>query len=331
MAKKKNTDLVLDSSSGDGAAGEPQVAASEVVDAVVLDEASGPVLHRDLSDIAVTDLGDIVINRTKRGTSPFVPIVKTPTYSQNSGTLSGYSVEIKDDVSETGYRHVGTVSKNYLLLSNEEVRELAIEIAMQSGLPFQESRIFWDGSRFLHVIDFEGSESVGDGDDVGLGLVTQSSYDKTWRYSCQLMGRRFVCDNGLISGEFFGRVAFKHLAAEGDPKEHAWQDVVRQGLSVIDRAPEDLHHFAESLRRLRACEMTDARLREAWNLFPAIGDGIKGQVMSRYVGHEEPTMFGLLQAATNVTWHREKQTASDYANNDAMTTALLRYAKETLA
>ena len=52
------------------------------------------------------------------------------------------------------------MSKNYLLLSNEEVRDLAIEIAVQSGLPFKESRIFWDGSRFCHIIDFEETEEV---------------------------------------------------------------------------------------------------------------------------------------------------------------------------
>ena len=27
------------------------------------------------------------------------------------------------------------------------------------------------------------------------------------------MGKRFVCDNGAISGEFFARVSFKHLAS----------------------------------------------------------------------------------------------------------------------
>ena len=114
------------------------------------------------------------------------------------------------------------MSRNYLLLSNEEVRELAVEIAMQSGLPFKESRIFWDGARFCHIVDFLGddaSEAVEPGDDVGLSLITRSSYDKSWRYETALMGRRFVCDNGAISGEFFARVSFKHLAPGGHAGE----------------------------------------------------------------------------------------------------------------
>ena len=145
------------------------------LDAIALDESAGPVYHRDLSDIEVTEIDGITINRTKRKVAPFVPIVKTPTYSENSGNHTGYAVEIEDPDSPTGFKHVGNVSAGYLLLTNEEVRALAVEIAMQSGLPFKESRIFWDGARFCHVIDFLETEEVEAGDEVGLSLITRSS------------------------------------------------------------------------------------------------------------------------------------------------------------
>ena len=322
--------------------GDPVVSGDGSTDAVVLAESTGEVSHRDLSDIAVTELDGITINRTKTGVSPFVPILKTPTYSQNSGTLSGYAVEIEDPVSPTGYRHVGNVSKNYLLLSNEEVRELACEIAIQSGIAFKESRIFWDGARFGHVVDFLETEHVEDGDEVGLSLITRSSYDKSWRYECALMGKRFVCDNGAISGEFFARVSFKHLAPTGPsgrvgadadegPKEEAWKEVVRQGLTVIDRAPDDLHRFVQGLRLLKGAPMTDGHLREVWRTIPTIGDSVKGQIVSRYVAHEEPTLYGLFNAGTNVFSHRAKMTAADFSNNDAFSTGLLSYAFEHLS
>ncbi len=300
---------------------------------VRLDDSLGLVSHRDIGHIAVTDIDGITINRTKTGISPFVPILKTPTYSQNSGTPSGFAVEIEDPSAPTGYRHVGSVSQNYLLLSNEEVRDLAVEIAFQSGMPFKESRIFWDGARFCHIIDFTGvSESVAPGDDVGLSLITRSSYDKSWRYECALMGKRFVCDNGAISGEFFARVSFKHVmppssaASAADPKDDSWRGIVRQGMSVIDRAPEDLHGFVRGLRAMKAARMTDGRLREIWRALPGLGDGVKGQILSQYVAHEEPTVFGLFNAGTSVFSHREKMTAADFANNDEFTTALLSLA-----
>ena len=303
-------------------------------DAIVLAEATGEISHQDIGQIAVTDIDGITINRTKTGISPFVPITKTPAYSQNSGTLSGYAVEIEDPSSPTGYTHVGNVSRNYLLLSNEEVRNLAVEIAVQSGIPFRESRIFWDGSRFCHIIDFTEYESVSDGDEIGLSLITRSSYDKTWKYDCALMGKRFLCDNGAISGEFFARVSFKHLSMPNGaevPQEYAWKQIVRDGMTVIDRAPDDLSRFVENLRLLRSASMTDDHLRRVWKALPTIGDGIKGQVLSRYVEREEPTLYGLFNAGTAVFSHRgDKTTAADFANNDAFTTALLGYASEHL-
>jgi hypothetical protein len=297
---------------------------------VALDAREGTVLHRDVPAIAATD--GITINRTKSGISPFVPIVKTPTHSSNSGTLAGYSVEIEDPDADTGYRHVGNVSQNYLLLPNEEVRALAIDIARGSGLGFEETRIFWDGARFAHVIDFVGvEEEVSEGDGVGLSLVTRNSYDKSWRFDCQLMGKRFLCDNGVLSGEFFARVAFKHLTGNsgGDDGE-GWERMVHEGMAVLGHAHENLAEFVRGLRLLKAAPLTDARLRDVWKLYPTVGDSIKGQILSRYVEHEEPTLYGLFNAGTNVFWHREKMTSADFANNDLFTTRLLEYAFENL-
>ena len=42
-----------------------------------------------------------------------------------------------------------------------------------------------------------------------------------------------------------------------------------------------------------------------------------------YVEHEEPSLYGLLNAGTNVLWHRRAMTAADFQNNDAFTTGLL--------
>ena len=52
--------------------------------------------------------------------------------------------------------------------------------------------------------------------------------------------------------------------------------------------------------------------------------------MSRYVEHEEPTLFGLFNAGTCVFSHREKLTAADFANNDVFSSAMLGYAFEHL-
>ena len=290
--------------------------------------------HKDLGQVAANQIVDglPVINRTRNLLDPFSRIVKTPCFSENSGQHTGYAIEIEDPDAETGYRHLGNVSEKYLLMTNAEVRAVGLEIAESSGIPFTESRGFFDGGRFAWVCDFgpEVAQDVGvagEPDPVGLSLVLRTSYDQSWRFEAALMGKRFLCDNGLLSGEFFARVSFKHTTGS---QSEDWREVVRQGLRLVHRAPADLSRFCQGLRRLRQAQTSDKRLREALGLFPQFGDAAVGKIMRRYAEHEEPSLYGLLNAGTNVFWHNPKQTAADWGHNEAIVTGLVQYAHERL-
>ena len=291
--------------------------------------------HRDLGAVAANQIVDGIptINRTKTLLSPFAPILKSPTYSENSGQQTGYAVEIEDDQAPHGYRHLGNVSARYLLLTNREVTDLACEVAEASGLPWSVGRAFWDGGRYAVVVDFgagvaQDASAAGDGSDpVGLSLVFRTSYDASWRFEAALMGRRFACDNGLLSGEFFGRVSFRHTTGSASDD---WRNVVRDGLRLVHRAPHDLAAFVRALRALRSAQTSDRRLREVLGLWPQFGDSLVGKIVRRYAEAEEPTLFGLMQAGTNALWHDPKQTAASWGHNDALVTGLVRYANENL-
>lgn len=293
------------------------------------------VEHKDLAQVAANQIVDglPVVNRTKTLISPFAPILKTPNYSENSGQLAGYSIEIEDDAAPHGYRHLGTCSERYMLMRNSEVRELGLEIAEGSGLPFTESRAFFDGGKFAYVVDFgedvaQDVSVAGDGSDpVGLSLVLRNSYDGGWKFEAALMGHRFVCANGLVSGTMFARVGFKHTT--GSASED-WRQVVREGLKLVHRAPHDLARFCRALRLLRQAQTSDRRLREILSLWPQFGDSLVGKIVRRYAEAEEPTLFGLMQAGTNVLWHDPKMTAASWAHNDALVTGLVGYAHDHL-
>ena len=92
----------------------------------------------------------------------------------------------------------------------------------------------------------------------------------------------------------------------------------------------ELSRFVGSLRLLRSTPMTDKHLRKIWGLYPSIGNGIKGQILSQYVTAEESSLFGFFNAGTNVFWHRDKMTAADFNNNDIFSTEMLRYAHDHL-
>jgi hypothetical protein len=143
------------------------------------------------------------------------------------------------------------------------------------------------------------------------------------------MGKRFLCDNGALSGEFFARVSFKH-SHSADTTAEPWKEIVRQGLGILQQAGENLYVFADVMRRLKKARMSDQHLRGFWQSLPRLGDSIKGKIVSRYVEHEEPTLYGLFNAGTNVLWHNKKMTSADFANNDIFTTTLINYAHEHL-
>lgn len=314
-------------------AADLQIALSEdasTVDAIVLDEQDGDIQHKDFAAIEATDLDGITINRTKSKIDPFIEIRKERLVDQLTGAPSrSFGVWVPDPDKPQGWRDMGTVSEQYLLMTNREVRQLDLEIAEKSGLAFKETRMFWDGARFAHIIDFtETTEQVTDGETVGLSLITRTSYDRSWKFEAALMGKRFACDNGLLSGEFFARVAFKHM--QDASAEDTWKDIVRQGLSVIEHSGENLSTFVQGLRRLQRQPMTDHHLRAIWKGMPKIGDSLMGKIMSQYVRHEDPTLYGLLNAGTNIFWHNQKMTGADFVKNDMFVTALLGYAFEHL-
>lgn len=300
---------------------------SERTDGVILGERTmEETQHKDLAAIAATDLDGITINRTKSKLDPFIEIRKERLVDQLTGAPSrSFGVWVPDPDRPKGWRDMGTVSEQYLLMTNQEVRQLDLEIARDSGLAFKETRIFWDGARFAHIIDFTDlTDEVTDGETVGLSLITRTSYDRSWKFEAALMGKRFACDNGLLSGEFFARIAFKHT--HGSSVQETWQDIVRQGLSVIAHSGENLSAFVRGLRLLQGQAMNDSHLREIWKRMPGIGDSIMGKVMSRYVCHEEPTLYGFLNAGTHVFWHNKALKRADFTHNDVFVSTLLRYA-----
>jgi hypothetical protein len=73
--------------------------------------------------------------------------------------------------------------------------------------------------------------------------------------------------------------------------------------------------------------VTAGRLREIRaDVLASMPVSLWGQVVDRFLAHEELTGWGLLNAATNVLWHAEKPTQATYAHNEAATSALVRYA-----
>lgn len=255
---------------------------------------------------------------------PYAEIEKRRLITPDGMRSSGHTVRLADASQPGGWRECGVVSPSYLLVENAAVRDLAYEVADRSGLGFEAERTFFDGKRYgLYMAATEkGLVETTVGDFVGLGLAFQNSYDGSQKLQACLYVHRLACLNGMIVPDLMGRVAVRH-----DPSGVHWEDEVGRVLAAVERAPERLYRFAEAARNLASMRVTAGRLREIRaDVLASMPVSLWGQTIDRFLAHEELTGWGLLNAATQILWHAEKPTSATYAHNEAVTSALVKYA-----
>lgn len=285
-------------------------------------ETIGTVSHSDIRSLE----GDKLINRTKNDISPFVEIRKTPSFTQG-GNLTNYGIEYVDD---DKWKLAGSVSPNYLLVENREIDRLAQDILDMSGMDYELNRMFWDGGRFAAIYDLlDGPrEAVHDGvreRDIGLSLVVRNSYNGTWKAEASLMTLDFFCMNGMLSGKFFSSVSFKHTQNNNE-----WAELVKQGMGVLDTSQTDLQKFATTLQVLGDKVATSdhmTRLFGKKGVLRGLGPQMTGKVINRFYEGESRSLYGILDAGTQVMWHQKQSfSAASFKNNRDFVDAMSAYA-----
>lgn len=256
---------------------------------------------------------------------PYAPIEKRSLFTADVMKSRAFSVRLSNPQAPTGWDEVGVVSEDYLLVPNAEVRQIAHEIVDRSGLPFREERVRFDGKRFSYALTTAERgplEDVRVGDPVGLGLLFENSYDGSKRLSASLFAYRLACKNGMLARDLFRRVAFKHQRHNAD-----WEHDMAAALSMLRSAPVGLRRFAEAGRALTSMRVSASRLREVReSVLPEMPVTLWGKTIDRFLLHEQLDGYGLLNAATNLTWHDERATASVLSHNEYATSRLVEYA-----
>jgi len=132
------------------------------------------------------------VNRGPGSTAPFNDIEKNEARTAR-GNLTGYGIEIYDpDATADGptddpYRFVGKVSKEYLLVPNEEAVETAHDVIAASELAHTPRKVFFDGKRFIYNTVFPELSAEGPrGDEMTIGLQVRNSYDGSMRSAYRL-------------------------------------------------------------------------------------------------------------------------------------------------
>lgn len=255
---------------------------------------------------------------------PYAPIEKRSLFTGDGMKSRGYTVRLADQSAASGWRECGVVSDNYLLVPNADVRDMLHEIVDRTGMRFTHDRTVFDGKRFAYALVARDQHlvEVKPGDAVALGVMARNSYDGSERLAVTAYVHRLVCRNGMLSSSVFSRVALKHERRNAD-----WEGEVVRVLSALRHAELGVQRFADAARSLSDARVTAGRLRDLRSgPLQKIPVTLWGKTIDRLLLNEEHSLWGLMNAITELTWHGERVTASDLAHNEAAVNALVEHA-----
>tara|TARA_R110002020_G_scaffold443154_2_gene654390 strand:- start:271 stop:1134 length:864 start_codon:yes stop_codon:yes gene_type:complete len=266
----------------------------------------------------------------------YSPIQKEPLFSKaNDLQSSAYSVQLqkynKDNVPY--WDEVGTVGKEYLLVPNSEVNDLALNLTDSSRYVWDKDKLFFDGRRYFQSFTTKTlTKEVKAGDDIGLGLAFQNSYDGSSAFSVTFFGMRLVCKNGLLSRLNLQSFKFRH-----DKNMEGFQDEIMSAVDFINNSDVPLERFVSGLRNMTEVPFDVNTLHEIRKKsFPTLPVTTFGKCVDKFLDEYDPHSFAqghtnlwdFYNACTNVLWHEKKITNAHFVQNSQITDSLLRYASE---
>jgi hypothetical protein len=259
--------------------------------------------------------------------NPFAPIRTEPLKAD--GVSTGYRmVQLEqtkniDGNAFTEWNDIGKpVSSSYLLIPNQDVRDVLLDITDKTSWDWSEPKNFFDGKRYM--VTMTSSEVQGDvdvNDPVSLGIGAWNSYDGSKAFSLFMFINRLVCENGMLSKEMFNTFRFRHTQDNDN-----WSEDVRYATDFIKSGPEKVDEWIKSAKGLNTDlnGIDDLRnIRE--NAIADIPVSTFGKIVDQFLTKEDKTEWGFLNAGTHVLWHSKTPTVSMYEQNAQFTDAMLKY------
>ena len=264
--------------------------------------------------------------------NPYLPIRKVP-LDYDGISSSAYSVQMrhepeKDTVAtEMAWREVGVVGHNYMLLSNEDVKSAANQVAEECNLNFSFDKTFFNGRSYVYSMKSDHVVGeVAQNDDVALGMQFWNSYDGSKAFGFAMMLYRLICTNGMMSKDHFNTYRFKH-----EPKSENWQENLEQVVANINNLSNGSVKINEFLRRLRALNNLNVTTEELGKLrhnnLKDVPVQLWGNIIDDYTNpdnHAPHNGWTLLNTATDLLWHKEKPTMASYNQNTIIVDGLCR-------
>ena len=259
--------------------------------------------------------------------NPYLPIRKVP-LDYNGIQSSAFAVQMQkeDPTAGNGWKEVGVVGNSYMLLPNEEVKNAAHQVAEECKIDFVHDKTFFNGRNFVYSMKSQHvAGEIKAGDDVALGMQFWNSYDGSKAFGFAMMLYRLICTNGMMSKDHFNTYRFKH-----EPKSENWEENLVQVVTNINNLVNGTQHLEELILNLRKLSTLDVTMDVLGDLrhnhLQEIPVSIWGQIVDRFTqtSKEDYSGWNLLNAGTDLLWHKENPTITTYGQNASMVDGLCR-------
>ena len=260
--------------------------------------------------------------------NPYSPIRKVPLdYQGIQSNAFSVQMEREDKEGIRKYKEVGTVSNNYLLVPNTEVRDMAVQIADQSGINFTEDKTFFDGKRYItsYIAKDDSIDEVAVGDDVSIGFQMWNSYDGSTSLGFRMMIYRLACLNGMMSHTNLSKYRFRH-----SPDSENWDEELENVAHTLTAASRgdnnNVHDTIKNFKSLNREELDLHRFRRLRGYYlNDIPTQLWGAIIDRYIKKDRYNGWEFLNAATDELWHKEKPTVASYNHNATIVDGLCNW------
>ena len=260
--------------------------------------------------------------------NPYLPIRKVP-LDYDGIHSSAFAVQMQhagDTDTMSVWKEAGVVGNSYMLLPNEEVKDAAHQVAEECKIDFVHDKTFFNGRNFVYSMKSDHvAGEVKRGDDVALGMQFWNSYDGSKAFGFAMMLYRLICTNGMMSKDHFNTYRFKH-----EPKSEDWGDSLEQVVTNINNLVSgtyQLDDFIANLRKLSSLEVTmDVFGDLRHNYLQEVPITIWGQIVDKFTftNKEDYSGWDLLNAGTDLLWHKENPTVASYNQNQVIVDGLCR-------
>lgn len=251
---------------------------------------------------------------------PLSRVYRTPLVTADGVETDKHAIMLKPENTEP--IHVGTVSNDYILVPNSEVRNIAQDVFEVEGLDYEKSECLFNGKRYSEKYRFPSLTIEPEkGDVINWGVEVFNSYDGSTRHGFSIYMERLICANGMIGSELFSSFRFRHF---GEKNNDYKNEVESAGKFISHIYNSNLQKIGDRINLLKKDTLNIKEIQKVFEYLNRHYDQIDSKLLGNaFMLLEGDRMLDIYNAFTNYLSHNEKKKFRDDRLNARLTNVFL--------